>query len=228
MVAAVVALVYLAFGVINAPANEHRVQLELIDESTSWPWHSSIQRASAVWINSAAGQQWAGNALVRAEQPRNIVELVIVATGSTAQESAKSADETAAGFISHDVLLRAEPVQLRIDALSAELANLEAEFAAQEEAVGIATNAAQITARSTRLEGTAALIGALEGQRSEAETELAAQLTRYEIVDSGPISPVQNRLPETLKLLAGLGFVLFLAQVVVGARSGSRPGSLKP
>ena len=132
--------------------------------------------------------------------------------------SAQSADNTADAFITHDELLRAEPVQLRIDTISAELGTLGDEFAAQQEAVGTSSTDAQITIRSTRLEGTAALIGALEGRRSRAEEELAAQITRYHVVESEPVSPVQDRLPETLKLFAGVWFLLFLAQTIVGAR----------
>lgn len=206
-----VAVAFLGFGVLRAPANEHRVQLELIDDSTSWPWHSSIQRASAVWINSADGQQWAGTATVQALRPKNIVDLVIVATSASADESAAAAEDTAQAFISHDEAIRAEPVELRIEALSAELAVLRDEFSEQERAVGEAANDAEIVIRSTRLEGTAALIGELEGKRAEAEEELAAQAIRYQLVESEAVQPLQARLPETLKLFAGLGFLLFVA-----------------
>ncbi len=224
LVAAAIALAYLGFGILNAPANEHRVHLELIDESTSWPWHSSIQRASAVWINSPAGQEWAGDAEVVARRPRNIVDLFIVATGPSAGGSADAAEDTADAFITHDRNTRAEPVELRIDALSSELATLRDEFTAQEAAGSTASNSAQIAIRSTRLEGTAATIGALEGQRTEAKEELAAQITRYEMIDSRPISPLQDRLPETLKLFTGVGFLLFLAQTLYAKRS-AEPGA---
>lgn len=210
LAALVVAVAYLGFGLFTAPANEHRVQLELIDESTSWPWHSSLQRASAVWINSAEGQRWAGTATVQALQPQNIVDLVIVATSASAAESATAAEDTAQAFIDYDKARRAEPVERRIDALSAELAVLQTEFSEQERAVSQATNDAEIVIRSTRLEGTAALIGELEGKRAEAEEELAGQAIRYQLVESAAVQPLGARLPETLKLFAGLGFMLFL------------------
>ncbi len=228
LAALAVAAAFLAFGVVRAPANQHRVQLELIENSTSWPWHSSIQRASAIWINSDEGQQWAGNAEVEALRPQNIVDLVIVATGPSANEAARGAENTAEAFISHDQVLRAEPVNLRIEALSAELLTLRNEFAEQEQAVGEARNAAEITIRSTRLEGTAALIGELEGKRAEAEEELAAQRVRYEIVESTEVSPLAARLPESLKLFAGVGFLLFVVLSYTPLGVSKNPLLLEP
>lgn len=57
--ALLLALAYLLFGVASAGDPQHAVDLELIEDGTSWPWYSSIQRASASWINSPEGQQWA-------------------------------------------------------------------------------------------------------------------------------------------------------------------------
>jgi hypothetical protein len=217
-VALVAAVAYLLFGITTAGDPQHLVDLELTEDGTTWPWHSSIQRASAAWINSPEGQQWATEATVEALPPRNIEQLRVMATASSDQKASKAAEDTAAGFLQHDFNLQLEPFQTERDAIRAVVDELRTEFDQQEQFGQTASTAIEIAARSARLEGTAALLGRLEGDLERAEAELNAVSPRYIRVDSQRVSPARDRLPETLKLLGGILILGWLVQLIRSGR----------
>jgi len=233
VLAAVVGLGYLMFGIVTAGDPQHRVDLELVEGGTFWPWQSSIQRASAVWINEPEGQQWVGNATVEAREPENITQLELIATASSASEAQDGAERTAQGFLNYDFNLQREPFQTVRDAVHIEITELRKEFEEQEQLVGQASNPSEITARSERLEGTAATLGRLEGELDRLNRTLSAPIDsprgprpgrgvvwpRYELSDSQPVSPARERLPETLKLFGGVVIIGWLAQRIRSAGS---------
>ncbi|NNE95405.1 MAG: hypothetical protein HKN24_05200 [Acidimicrobiales bacterium] len=209
--AAIVAVAYLVFGVATAGQPQHEIELQLAEERVSWPWHSSIQRASAAWINSPEGQQWAGDASVEALAPSNLETLTILATGSSAEAALIAARATADGFLAHDLALQLEPFETDVEALETVVEELEARFAEQELAVGTATDDALIAGRSTLLEGTAALLGRIEGDRDRAIEARDAVQARYSITDSQAVDHLRSRVGETIRLFAAtliLGWVL--------------------
>ncbi|MFW2383153.1 MAG: hypothetical protein ACN4GZ_15485 [Acidimicrobiales bacterium] len=233
LLAAVVGFGYLVFGIVTAGDPQHRVDLELVEGGTFWPWQSSIQRASAVWINETEGQQWVGNATVEAREPENITQLELIATASSASEAQEGAEQTAQGFLTHDFNLQREPFQTVRDAVLIEITELRNEFEEQEQLVGQASNPSEITARSERLEGTAATIGRLEGDLNRLDRRLSASTDsprgprpgggvvwpRYELANSKPVSPARERIPETLKLFGGVVIMGWLAQRIRSAGS---------
>ncbi len=203
-VAAVVAALYLVVGTISAGDPQQRIQLELADDGTTWPWHSSLQRASAAWINSPAGRAAGNGAEVVATAPENIVELEILVSAASAPEAEAAADAVASAFLAHDIGLQRDPFETELDQLTQIVAELDQEFSEQELAVGQASNDVEIAARSTVFEGTAALKSQYEGQLAEADRRLSELSARYSIVSSGPVSPVRDRAPEALKIFGGL------------------------
>ena len=219
--AVILAVAYLGFGVVTADQPQHEVELQLAQDRVSWPWHSSIQRASAAWINSPEGQRWAGDASVEALPPVDLETLTILATGSTAEAAQASARDTADGFLDHDLTLQLEPFQTDVDALSLVVSELEDRFAEQEAAVGTAANASEIAGRSTLLEGTAALLGRIEGDLARAVEARDAVEPRYSISSSEAVDHARRRLGETIRLFLAVLMLGWVAQILWAA--GSKP-----
>lgn len=95
--------------------------------------------------------------------------------------------------------------------------DLRSEFIEQEQLGAMASNGAEIAARSARLEGTAATQVGMEGDLERAEVTLAGVQPRYSLVESTPVRPWRERLPETAKLFGGLLILGWLVQQIRSA-----------
>ncbi len=62
------------------------------------------------------------------------------------------------------------------------------------------------------------LLGRLEGDLDRAQAALSAVTPRYVRVDSQPLSPIRERLPEALRLFGGILILGWLVQLIGSAR----------
>ncbi len=214
VMACVVAGMYLAWGVATAGDPQYRVHLELDDARVSWPWHPSIQRASAAWINELEPPAGDSDTEIEALPPRDRERLTIVGTADSLSSAEAAAERAADMFLAHDFDLQRDRYETSIAAIETTLATLQAQYVERERSVSAPENEMELIAGVEALESTGRLLSEFGQRRSEQQALLDALGPRYARIDAEPVSHLRDRLGESVKLLFGILLLGWIALTV--------------
>jgi hypothetical protein len=206
--------------VATAGDPQYRVHLELDNALVSWPWHPSIQRASAAWINEQEPPAGNPGTEIVALPPRDLERLTIVATGDSPSAAEAGAEAAAASFLDHVVALQRDRYVTSIAAIETTLTTLRARYDERERSVESESNEIELIARVEAFESAAGHLSEFELRLSEQQALLDGLAPRYSRVDAEAVSPLRDRLGESVKLFFGL---LLLGWIVLMVRTTPIP-----